>query len=596
VCFLATSDYRLHQFFDFLSPRIYNFGMQALFKRVVGLFLDNKYLALIFVLAALLRLLYLTYAPPSLNWDEVSHGYNAYSILKTGKDEWGSLPFSNFRAYGDYPLALNLYLTIPFIAVFGLNEFSVRLPHALLGTFTVVAAYFLALGITKSKKVSLITALLVAVEPWSLFLSRFVVQSNLSVFFLTASLAAFFNREKNRYLFPLSIFFLGLTLFSYHTTRLVSPILLVLGFFIYKKSTLSVLAKDKRVKILTIALVLAFFLPLPFVLSRPEARARSGFTFIINQGAVSEIIEARAKSNLPDTVKRLLYNRPTYFVGRFAANYINYFSPKFLFVKGGTQYQFSVPEKGLLYLISLPFFYLGLLLVVKKAFKGEVDFRFMLTWLIVSPIPAAITSEPNAVVRATAMIPAPMIISALGLVSASGWLKDKLKVSPMLLYLGFVGALALFIENYLNVYITSYRSHYSWSWQWGYRQVVQYAKNNYQKYDKIVVTKKYGEPHEFFLFFWPWDPLSYRNDPNLIRYYQSEWFWVDGFDKFYFVNDWDIPKDKDTLILESKKLVDCSEGVKCLLITSPGNYPAGWRSLETVKFLDGKGAFEIYEN
>ena len=51
---------------------------------------------------------------------------------------------------------------------------------------------------TEAEKVSLITALLVAVEPWSLFLSRFVVQSNLSVFFLTASLAAFFNREKNK--------------------------------------------------------------------------------------------------------------------------------------------------------------------------------------------------------------------------------------------------------------------------------------------------------------------------------------------------------------------------------------------------------------
>src|SRR3989304_6986104 len=99
--------------------------MQVLVKKILGFLLKNKYLVLIFLLTVLLRFVYLTYAPPSLNWDEVSQGYNAYSILKTGRDEWGRLlPLANFRAYGDYPVALNLYLTIPFIAIFGLSEFS----------------------------------------------------------------------------------------------------------------------------------------------------------------------------------------------------------------------------------------------------------------------------------------------------------------------------------------------------------------------------------------------------------------------------------------------------------------------------------------
>ena len=61
-------------------------------------------LIIIVILAACLRLVALAWNPASLNWDEVSHGYNAYSILMTGKDEWGQLfPLTNFRAYGDYP-------------------------------------------------------------------------------------------------------------------------------------------------------------------------------------------------------------------------------------------------------------------------------------------------------------------------------------------------------------------------------------------------------------------------------------------------------------------------------------------------------------
>ena len=570
--------------------------MQALFKRAVGLFLENKYLALVIVLAALLRLLYLTYAPPSLNWDEVSHGYNAYSILKTGRDEWGSLPLSNFRAYGDYPLALNLYLTIPFIAIFGLSEFSIRLPHALLGTLLVASAYYLALGITKSKKISLITALLVAVEPWSLFLSRFVVQSNLSVFFLTSALAAFFNRQKNKYLLPISVLFLGLSLFSYHTTRIVAPILLVLGFIVYKPSIIEALKKDLKVKLLTIFCLLVFFLPLPYLLSKPESRARSKVVFVLNDAAVNKIIELRQQSRLPGMLPRLVYNRPTYFVGQFVGNYLDYFSPQFLFIQGGTQYQFSVPNRGLLYLINLPFFYLGLYLVFKKAFKREPNFLFLTLWLAVSPIPAAITNEVNAVVRATTMLPVPMIVTALGLTGFLAWLKQRSKqTSTLALYVIYLGVLFIFARSYLGAYFTEYRKDYSWSWQWGYKEAVVFARQNYGRYDKIIVTKKYGEPHEFFLFFWPWDPGEYKADPNLIRFYQSDWYWVDGFDKFYFVNDWEIPKEKDSFVLESKKIVDCT-GEKCLLITSPGNYPMGWKKLETINFLDGKVAFELYEN
>ncbi len=140
-----------------------------------------KYLFLIILFAAVLRFAGLSQMPPSLNWDEISHGYNAYSILKTGKDEWGQVfPITNFRAYGDYPLPLNLYLTIPFEIIFGLNTGAIRLPHALLGTLTIIAVYFLTEGIFRNKKISLIASFLAAIDPWLLFPSRAVFQSNLS--------------------------------------------------------------------------------------------------------------------------------------------------------------------------------------------------------------------------------------------------------------------------------------------------------------------------------------------------------------------------------------------------------------------------------
>jgi hypothetical protein len=123
--------------------------------------------------------------------------------------------------------------------------------------------------------------------------------------------------------------------------------------------------------------------------------------------------------------------------------------------------------------------------------------------------------------------------------------------------------------------------------------VANYIKANYDKYDKIIITKKYGEPHEFLLFFLKYDPGKYRNNPNLIRFFQSDWYWVDRFDKFYFVNDWQAKEMK----LESGGSIDCLvPSAKSLLITSPGNSPNGWLNIYTINFLSGEPAFEIYEN
>ena len=542
-------------------------------KRIIG------FLGIIVILAAALRFSYLNFKPLSLNWDEVSHGYNAYSVMKTGMDQWGErLPILNFRAYGDYPTALNLYLTIPFIFLFGLSEFSIRLPHALLGVLTIVSVYSLTWGVTRKKNVSLLASLLVSVGPWYFFTSQFVLQSNLSVFLLITAGAFFVNRERNKLFLPLSLLTLFLTLFSYHTTRIFSPLLLLGAILIYRDEL-----KNKLVYIFSALFIILSAL----IFINPASRARGDLLFLIDQGAVNRIIESRNASNLPSIVKRLLYNRPVYFTEQFLKNYVSYFSPQFLFLKGGTQYQFSVPGKGLIYPINLPFFYIGLILLLTLA-KKEKNYRLILLWLILSPIPASLTNESFTVIRATTMLPIPEILISMGFFWAVGKIHKNYK---WLLWGAYFISLFVFTETYLSDYGSSYKKNYAFAWQYGYKEVVAYAKENYQSYDKIIVTKKYGEPHEYFLFFLSWNPSDYQTDPNKIAFQKSGWFWVDRFDKFYFVNDWDVLEMK----LESGGKIDCSN-IRCLLITGPNNYPPGWKNLKTVNFLDGSPAFEIYEN
>src|SRR5437868_4259461 len=84
--------------------------------------------------AGILRLWRLDTVPAGFNIDEAAFGYNAYSILKTGKDEYGTFLPLSLKSFGDYKAAGYAYIDIPFIALFGLNEFSVRLPSAILGS------------------------------------------------------------------------------------------------------------------------------------------------------------------------------------------------------------------------------------------------------------------------------------------------------------------------------------------------------------------------------------------------------------------------------------------------------------------------------
>ena len=553
------------------------------------------FLFVILVAAAFVRLMMFGVSPPSLNWDEVSHGYNAYSILKTGSDQWSQkFPIFNFRAYGDYPTALNLYLTIPFIVVFGLTDFAIRLPHAILGVFTALFVYYAAFGLTKSKNIGLLAAILVAISPWYVFTSRSVLQANLSVFLLSGSLAAFFNRDKNKYFLPMFCVFLFLSLFSYHATRIFTPIFVLGVLVIYSKRLLAYFSIHKVAGLSFAALLFMVFLLLGFIYQNPESRARTNVLSILNAGAINKIEAQRNNSKFPNIVDRIIYNRPVYLIKTVVSNYFGYFSPKFLFFEGGTQYQFSMPKNGLLPVVNLPLFYLGLAILVLRSLKNK-DYQVLLLYILLAPIPASLTNEKFAAVRAMTMLPATEIITVVGAMEILKIANKKFLYTLISVYFIFI---FLSTENYITKYFTDYSKLYSWSWQYGYKQVANYINDNSQNFDKIIITKKYGEPHEFMLFYLKWDPSSYQNDKNAVRFFQSDWYWVDRFDKFYFVNDWQIVdplKTNQVFVQESKNIVDCSVG-SCLLVTSPSNAPMGWVKVNTIRFLDGKPAFEMYKN
>ena len=537
----------------------------------------KKVIAII-ILSFLLRFILLDKIPPSLNWDEVSQGYNAYSILKTGRDEWGvSFPLANFRAYGDYPTTFYMYTTIPFVYLFGLNELSVRLPSVIFGSLLPLLIYLLAEHLTRRKTVALTAAFFSAVSPWSILLSRQTIQAIPATSLLTFGILLFVvGMKKKTWLAIIGTAVLGLSAFAYHNTRIFSPLFLVVLLFLYRRQLLA------NLKLLAIILTTAVILFVPTTLAAlsAEGSARSAFVGIINPGAINEINTARGASTLPPLFARLVHNKVTYFIPKAVTNYLGYFSPQFLFLKGGSQYQFSVQGFGIVNPLESLFFYLGLLTLVINLRKLDLSKKVILYWLLLSPLPAAITNDPYQVVRATTMLPAVYLLTAIGLTRAL----DR-KVIFTVFWVIYLSWLALYLKNLFF----DYSNKYSQAWQYGYKQVFQLLKAYPNQ--KVIITKRYGEPHLFYAFYSQLDPKIIQDKTRSLRFPKSDWFWTDKIDQVYFVNDWDIPTGQvDQIRLESGGAVDTHDSI---LVTSPDHVPVNLSIIKTVYFLDGQSAFVI---
>lgn len=495
-----------------------------------------KWLLLIVAAGFALRLVAINFLPASLNWDEVSLGYNAYSLLKTGRDEWGTILPTIFRAYGDYKLPIYIYLST-------LSPFFVRLPSIVFGTLLIVVTYLLGRRLA-SPFVGLTAALLVAISPWTWWISRIALEANVGTLLIAIGVYCLLSRKLN-----LGILFLGLSVWAYNSARVFSPLFLFAYLIIH------------RPKLTTMSYLLTAFLFIPmfFQLFLPSGQARLNWLTILDSGAIAQIDQLQSRPG-----GRLLYNKATYFLYHFGQNYMSYFSPNFLFLKGGNHYQFSVQNHGLIYLISAPFFYIGILDLIKN-YKLKIK-NLVWVWLLLAPVAGSLTRDAPHVLRAVPMLPLPMLLTAIGLERFG----KQIKVI-------FFAALLVFVIRY-TLDAQNYRNIYSQSWQYGYSEVVQFIKQRYSNYDQIIFTKKYGEPHEYVAYFWPWDPADFAQ--TKLWDYHANWYWVNSLDKIKFINDWEI---KDLVIKPNT-----------LVIASPESEIPG-HEIKRINFLDGQPAFVLYE-
>lgn len=479
---------------------------------------QNKSLLLILILAAGLRLTAIDNFPAGFTADEAVQGYTAYSILKTGRDEWGEFLPLNPRSFGDFKPPLYTYLTIPSVAIFGLNELAVRLPSAILGILAVLATYLLTQELFKKEKLALLAAFFLAISPWHLGFSRSAIEANLTAFFFPLGFYFFWRGLRQTKYFSLAAFFWGLNLYSYHSARLFT---FLFAFFITWQQRKKLFSRGK--KIFAAGLVAAIFiLPVFFSLVRGGGEKRFlDVSLFSPTDHWEEVSRQQFESPLPQPWPRIFNNKVTWVMDKFIKNYLSYFSFTFLFAEGSPDTTYAnLPGRGLIYLWQLPLLLAAAYFVYKRQEKRTPA---LLLWLFLAGLPAALSKESLHANRASTFLPLWSILSAYGAFFAwkrlakrfSGLTQKAVKLGSFVVV--FV-SLVFFLEHYFFHAPFKFAQGLSY----GYRELIEYLEGLEDDYDKIVMTKRFSEPQIFVAFYKKMDPSRYQAASQEYLLYEKE--------------------------------------------------------------------------
>jgi 4-amino-4-deoxy-L-arabinose transferase-like glycosyltransferase len=463
----------------------------------------------ILVLGFLLRFAFLSKIPPELNRDEVSVGFNAFSLLKTGKDEYGHGPWPLvFRAFGDNKIPGYIYLMAPLIKIFGLNGFTVRLPAAFFGWLTIIVGYFLIRELfSRRENLALIFSFLLATAPFHLHYSRQQFETTVALFFtLTGLIFLLKARRKISFLF-LALPFFAISFFIYNTPLFIIPPLLFFTFWLYKKEYFNDVKKRLLVFIFIIFLALGWLSYWQLVKEGNQGRAE---TTIFNHEELKKRISNNIfwlnKKGIPVLIGKAFYNQPILLFKDFAKNYLAAFNPQFIFFTGDNNpwHSLGYLNFGNLFIILSPFILLGFLGIVKNLKRKEN--LFVLIYLLVSPLGNGLTTDSPILTRLLNFHLVLIILAALGLVEFWEWKLERCPWKNILLTF----FLAFSIANYLLTYFIIFPQTQDRFWLPGIKEVCQQIKAEEKDYDLVIFDPHVEVAYIFLAFYLPFEPVDFQ--------------------------------------------------------------------------------------
>jgi 4-amino-4-deoxy-L-arabinose transferase-like glycosyltransferase len=443
----------------------------------------------ILALAAVLRVHDLGDLPPGLFCDEAGLGYNAYSILKTGRGENGDLLPLYVWSFGvSYKNPVFIYAAMLPIALFGLSDFSVRLTAAVFGVLGVLAAALLG-RLWFGRAGGVLAALLLALCPWHLHFSRIAFELITFPTVFLFALAALVGGLRRPRLLPAAGLLFSLSLYTYVPAKSFVPAFL-LGVALAYRRRLWVLRRSVAAALLVAALTAG---PLLIFDLRHFEQSRQYFRQTTTMDASQPAAE---------NLRRLF------------VHYQYFFSPAFLLTHGDPITRHAVPGFGELQKATAPLLLIGLLwaLVTRRA-----EGKLLLWWLFLYPIAAALMNEIPSASRSIIGAPGFCLLAAAGGAAALR-LFERRPAARFVLALGgglLLGAMAMESWRYWRVYRTRYPAQAAADFQYGYRETVRFMEERRSSYDLLLLTaNNVNQPQIFTAFYTEADPRRWQRTEN----------------------------------------------------------------------------------
>lgn len=463
----------------------------------------------IVLIAFLIRILFVNISPPSLYWEEVALGYDAYSILKTGADHHNNTwPIVALNSFGDWKPSGYFYSLVPFIWIFGLNTLSVKLPSILAGTVFVVSVGAIVNEIGKIAKLSnkhttnltSLALFISAISPWGFLLSRVGFETNLATAFTTCAIAILI-KSKNNFGTLVSAVLIAAATYTYHSTRVIAPALFIL-FLVFKNQSLQRISLDKIVKnsFLPTLTLLILMLPIAWsTFSSGQVSDRFAETSIFSDiSVIEESNRLISDSKLP--FANIIHHRFLLYGQKIVENALSHLSPSFLFIDGDANIRHSSGVTGQLYWFEILFILFGCYWIYKNSKWTSL---MLLGWSILALLPSSVTMAVPHALRSQLLHPVLLILITFGIFHILNYLQAKnknlQKVTLVLILTSYICSFLYMYNHLLKVYPVMAQHE----WQYGYEQLIdelntQISKNNP---DKVLFSREKGRPAMYYWFY-----------------------------------------------------------------------------------------------
>lgn len=401
---------------------------------------------------------------------------------------------------------------------------------------------------------------------------------SISLFFLQAGIYLFIRGQKrgSKYLYLASLSF-ALSIYSYYGLRVITPLILIVLFYSYRKNILFLF------KEYLLSGIFGLLLLLPLILAfknQPDVifgRAKTVSVFY-DQGVKLRQWELITQDGIGASpfISRLFHNN-IYMYGRnIIQRFLSHFDLRYLLLTGDKAPPFQIPKMGIIYFADIIFILIGAIILFKEKYRLR---SLIILWLIISIIPASLTfMTPSSNRTFNAVVPVIILVS-LGLTHIFKSVKNKL-VSSMIVSIIFAVSLKFFLYQY---FISLPKNHADW-WNYGMKETVEYIRKIENNYENIVILDG-SMPYIYFLFYGKVEPSFFQREA--IRSYVADEFgfeYVEGFGKYIFSKDWQWKYIKDGMQGKTLYVVPFEQAAE------DNDY------IKEIKYPDGRIKFKIFSS